>query len=651
MRGPAAVLAALACALAAPLQASAEFGDGARLVSISPDRLEQADGRSSLLDISEDGRHVVFQTLARNLYPAGVTDPPGAFNEGGIFRRDLDTGALELVALGDVKTQGGGPLILLGARNPSISGDGRFVAFSTAAQLVPADTNTNVDVYVRDMDRPIEAPDAYDLVSARDGGDTPAAYGVAGANRPGSDVTAGASISADGRMVAFRTRAASDLPAADSPAAALGQVLVRDRAAKSTTLVTRNMSDGSPAGGATAAAAPVTISADGTTVVWTGGNAPAQTPFLGGEQVMDVYYLWRRVADGPSAPTRRITGVVDLDDPGCAPDSQVGDSPTAVGPCYGPLAYPEGIPTAGVPVDKLPAVSADGTRVAFLASPYPRPTNLTGNQLDVFVTDMSAGVSRKAGTIELTRESQQDLASVQPVTISGDGRHVVFATQRANFVLSSPRLLTDPVVTSSEVELYMVNLDTMEMRRITRALDGGETDGSAGDAVGAVSVSGDGRAVAFISSASNLFLGDSNSLADAFVTTDERGAGAAAAAGEPPFADVIPREDSEQTGQVLAVRLSRAPGGAVRIAVRAPGAGALSVSATSRLKTGRRRTVAHGRKRVTAAGRASLVLRPAARYRSVVRRQKRLRARLVIRFSPAPAGPSLTARRTASFTR
>ena len=38
-----------------------------------------------------------------------------------------------------------------GARNPSISADGRFVAFSTGQQLVPADVNGNIDVYVRDL--------------------------------------------------------------------------------------------------------------------------------------------------------------------------------------------------------------------------------------------------------------------------------------------------------------------------------------------------------------------------------------------------------------------------------------------------------------------------------------------------------------------
>ncbi len=89
-----------------------------------------------------------------------------------------------------------------GASNPSISADGRYVAFSTGEQLVPGDVNDNIDVYVRDMSKPASDPGAYVLASARDGGDTPASYGPPPFPNPGSDpgadVSAGVAISADG---------------------------------------------------------------------------------------------------------------------------------------------------------------------------------------------------------------------------------------------------------------------------------------------------------------------------------------------------------------------------------------------------------------------------------------------------------------------
>ena len=103
-------------------------------MSASPERREQGDAATTRVDISGDGRFVVFETRARNFFADNDPEPPGAFREGGVFRRDLVTGALELVAYGDVKPTAGGPFTL-GARNPSISDDGRWVAFSTAAQL------------------------------------------------------------------------------------------------------------------------------------------------------------------------------------------------------------------------------------------------------------------------------------------------------------------------------------------------------------------------------------------------------------------------------------------------------------------------------------------------------------------------------------
>ena len=80
------------------------------------------------------------------------------------------TKALEKVADGDLFDEATNDFLRRGASNPSISADGRYVAFATAEPLVPADLNDNVDVYVRDMAVADRQPGAYDLVSARDGG-------------------------------------------------------------------------------------------------------------------------------------------------------------------------------------------------------------------------------------------------------------------------------------------------------------------------------------------------------------------------------------------------------------------------------------------------------------------------------------------------
>jgi len=85
-------------------------------------------------------RFVAFTSSATNLVPG---DTNGGVD---VFVRDRRTGTTELVSVASDETQ---------ANNfnfePSISADGRFVAFTSfASNLVPGDTNSRADVFVRD---------------------------------------------------------------------------------------------------------------------------------------------------------------------------------------------------------------------------------------------------------------------------------------------------------------------------------------------------------------------------------------------------------------------------------------------------------------------------------------------------------------------
>ena len=63
-----------------------------------------------------------------------------------IFVYDRQTDTIERVSVAADGTQGNG-----GSRWPSISADGRYVAFySTASNLVPGDTNGDCDIFVYD---------------------------------------------------------------------------------------------------------------------------------------------------------------------------------------------------------------------------------------------------------------------------------------------------------------------------------------------------------------------------------------------------------------------------------------------------------------------------------------------------------------------
>ncbi len=72
--------------------ARAYVGPGATIVSASLEIREQGDDASTNADLSADGRYVVFDTRARNLYPSDFIDPPGQHYAGGVMRRDLQTG-------------------------------------------------------------------------------------------------------------------------------------------------------------------------------------------------------------------------------------------------------------------------------------------------------------------------------------------------------------------------------------------------------------------------------------------------------------------------------------------------------------------------------------------------------------------------------
>jgi Tol biopolymer transport system component len=108
-----------------------------------------AQGNDSSLApaISADGRFVAFVSLATNLV---VGDTNGCAD---VFVRDRLNGTLERVSLGPGGAQGNSSSgYSLGlAIGPALSADGRFVAFtSSATNLVAGDTNGVDDVFVRD---------------------------------------------------------------------------------------------------------------------------------------------------------------------------------------------------------------------------------------------------------------------------------------------------------------------------------------------------------------------------------------------------------------------------------------------------------------------------------------------------------------------
>ena len=110
-----------------------------RRVSLGPGGV-QGNDYSFNPSISADGRFVAFESDATNFVPGDTN----GFSD--VFVHDRKTGTTRRVSVGPGGVQGNE-----GSYLPSISADGRFVAFeSDATNLVPGDTNGVADVFVHD---------------------------------------------------------------------------------------------------------------------------------------------------------------------------------------------------------------------------------------------------------------------------------------------------------------------------------------------------------------------------------------------------------------------------------------------------------------------------------------------------------------------
>ena len=124
-------------------------GAGLRRASVAPDGSE-GNGSSGEPAVSGNGRYVAFSSGANSLVPGDTTGPlpPGtdAANPTDVFALDLVNSRLARVSVGAGPSEPGAS-----SAAPSLSSNGRFVAFhSAAANLVPGDSNETIDVFVRE---------------------------------------------------------------------------------------------------------------------------------------------------------------------------------------------------------------------------------------------------------------------------------------------------------------------------------------------------------------------------------------------------------------------------------------------------------------------------------------------------------------------
>lgn len=172
----------------------------------------QADGPSYKASISDDGRYVAFESTATNFVDGDIN---GTLDT---FVYDRINGTTGLVSVGYFALAQGNSA----SGRPSISADGRYVAFESAADnVVPDDTNGAIDVFVRDM---------VDGVTTR--------VSVNSSEEEANGNSSKASISADGRYVAFESTATNLARVGPygggSDTNGVADIFVRDKVAGST---------------------------------------------------------------------------------------------------------------------------------------------------------------------------------------------------------------------------------------------------------------------------------------------------------------------------------------------------------------------------------------------------------------------------------
>ncbi|MFA7480316.1 MAG: hypothetical protein WC314_07405 [Vulcanimicrobiota bacterium] len=175
------------------------------LISVSSDGTK-SNSDSGRPTVSADGRYVAFDSNATNLVP-------GDTRATDVFLRDRLAGTTELVTVDSNEVKGSGS-------SPSMSNDGRFVAFWSGEQLVNEDTNGRPDMYVRDR-----LSGTTSLASKSSDGTV------------GNTLTQPGRLSGNGRFVVWHTGSTNHSPLDDD---SLWDVYLHDRQSGTTELISVN---------------------------------------------------------------------------------------------------------------------------------------------------------------------------------------------------------------------------------------------------------------------------------------------------------------------------------------------------------------------------------------------------------------------------
>ncbi len=352
-----------------------------------------------------------------------------------IYVKDRRTGAVEVASASTLGAAGDGGSFL-----PVMSANGRYVAFSSyASNLVPGASGQLI--YLRDR-----AMGTTTLVAS-------------------GDQTGG--VSDDGRLVVFSSYSDGLVP---NDANQNGDVFVRHMDTATTDLVSVGLGGNSGNSYSTLAVdislqgALSSISADGRYVTF---NSTA-TDLVTGDTTAGFFGRDAFVRDLQSGTTTRVS--------------------------VGPSGAQANAPSIGV------GIAAQGRYISFASTASNLAAGGTGNGQNIYVYDLNTGVLQLAGR---TASGGVPSGPVFEGALSGDGRHLVYASTATDVV---------PGDTNGKEDVFVRDLDSGTVTKVSVDTGGQPANGSSFYP----RISGDGSNVTFTSIASNLVADDTNGANDVF---------------------------------------------------------------------------------------------------------------------------------------
>ena len=370
MARPVAVVAAVALLLTGAPFAAAQGSVGVTTrISVAPGGVP-VDAASAA--VSGNGRYVAFQSITPGLVPGDTDIYPD------VFVYDRETERMVMVSVSSDGAPGNNE-----SSTPSISGDGRYVAFQSAASnLVPDDTNGHCDVFVHDM----QTGETRRVSVASDGTE-------------GNRRSYGPAISADGRRVAFQSAASNLVPGMDNEAR---DVFVHDLESGKTALVSRAY--------------------DGAL-----GNGRSQNPSIS--------------ANGRYVAFHSSASNLVPDDTNNHSDVFVRD--LTAGKTIRVSVATDGTETTGDRGSYHASISADGSFVAFHSWAPNLVAGDSNRTCDVFVHEMRTASTSRVSVSSIGGQGNE--RSEMPA-ISADGRYVAFDSDATNLVPDDRNRMSDVFV-------------------------------------------------------------------------------------------------------------------------------------------------------------------------------------------------------------